>query len=415
MPLKLSKNQRLRTCLLLLFIVTACTHKKITQNENVNPVVLISLDGFRYDYIEKYQPPNLLKLIKNGVRAERMLPSYPSKTFPNHISIVTGMYPSKHGIVHNTFYDRELNDVYKMGKAFSEPKWMQGTPLWIHAERNGMTTASYFWPESDSTLEGLSASYSYKYDQQKPYQDRIDQIMNWLKLPLDKRPTFITSYFSWVDTIGHNFGTQSKQLKDAVLKMDSYIGDLKRRMDNELKFRVNLVIVADHGMTDIDYDKRVNWPDLDTFNNYKVVNGTTQLMLYANDKLKQSDMSKLVSRLNAKSNSRFIAYKKQDLPKHTHYFNNDRIADIILEAIPPIIFSHDNKSSHRYVGMHGYDPDTIPQMGAIFIANGPNFKQGMIVPPFRNIHIFPALAHILGLPIPSNIDGKLEVLKPFLK
>jgi len=419
---KLFKSRRRQLVpLLLIAFVVSCTQAEFTSNKTgalpdkvVNPVILISLDGFRYDYIEKFRPPNLLKLIETGVRAERMLPVYPSKTFPNHISLITGMYPSKHGIVHNSFYDRELDDVYKMGKAFQQPKWMQGTPLWIHAERNGMTTASFFWPESDSTLEGISASYSFKYDQQKPRQDRIDQMINWLKLPSSQRPNFITGYFSLIDVIGHQYGPSSPKVKDAVLEIDRYIGDLKNRIDNELDFDVNLVVVADHGMVDIDYNQRVIWSKLGAFENYKVINGTTQLMLYANSDVNQKDISKLVTQLNAQRKNRFKAYRKQDLPKHMQYFNNNRIADIIVEAIPPIIFGSHKKPHDPEFGMHGYDPDVIPEMAAIFIANGPNFKQGVVIPKFRNVHVFPALVDILKLPMPTNIDGKLEVLKPII-
>jgi len=416
MPYRLFKNRPMQLAwLLILLSIASCAQTEVSQNNNINPVVIISLDGFRYDYIEKYQTPNLLDLINTGVRAERMIPAYPSKTFPNHISIVTGMYPSKHGIVHNKFYDRELNDVYRMGKAFEQPKWMQGTPLWIHAVRNGMITANYFWAESDSTLEGLSSTYSHHYDKKKPYQERIDQIIDWLKLPQEKRPTFITGYFSLVDSIGHQHGPDSQQVKEAVLTMDNYMGQLKSRLDTELDFKVNLVIVSDHGMIDIDYEKRVVWPELNDFKNFKVVNGATQLMAYANESVNQSDIKALVTQLNAQSNNRFKAHKKQDLPKHTHYFNNDRVADIIVEAIPPFVFTSSRKNYYPYKGTHGYDPDIVKEMGAIFIANGPNFKEGVTIPEFRNIHVFPALVDILGLPMPTNIDGKLEVLKPILK
>ncbi len=160
--------------LLIFIIVFSLVNSTNASDKKQTPLILLSIDGFRYDYVEKYQPPNLSAMIKSGVRAERMLPIYPSKTFPNHISLVTGMYPSNHGIVHNSFYDKELDDVYKMGKAFSEPKWMQATPLWIHAERHGVKSASYFWPESDSTLEGLAASYSYQYNKKTPYIKRVN-------------------------------------------------------------------------------------------------------------------------------------------------------------------------------------------------------------------------------------------------
>jgi len=414
-------NKGLSRVLLALFIsaLYSCAQIRVKQvdipTDTITPVVLISLDGFRYDYIEKYQPPHLLELIRTGVRATKMLPVYPSKTFPNHISIVTGMYPSNHGIVHNKFYDRELDDVYAMAKAFDEPKWMQGTPLWIHAERNGMTTASYFWPESDSKLQNISSTYSYKYDKQRPYQERIDQIINWLKLPQAKRPTFISGYFSLVDTMGHNYGPDSNQVRDAVLKVDGHLGNLIRRINAELDFKVNLVVVSDHGMTDVDYEQTIVWNKLASLDDYIVVNGTTQLMLYAKNKTDPIALTSLVDKLNIQSNNRFSAYLKKELPKRLHYSGNDRIADIIVEAIPPIIFSNTNSMKNPYAGMHGYDPDTNPEMAAIFIANGPNFKQGVTIPAFRNIHVFPALIYILGLPMPEDIDGKLEVLKPILE
>ena len=420
MLIRLSSQGSMRV-LITLFIgaLYTCAQINVKQvdkpTETITPVVLISIDGFRYDYFEKYQPPHLLELIRTGVRATRMLPVYPSKTFPNHISIVTGMYPSNHGIVHNKFYDRDLDDIYTMGKAFDEPKWMQGTPLWIHAERNGMKTASYFWAESDSTLQGISATYSYKYDKQRPYQDRVDQIINWLKLPATQRPIFISGYFSLVDTIGHAYGPNSDQVKAAVLNVDGYLGNLIDRMNAELGFKVNLLVVSDHGMLEFDFEQKIDWRKIANFDDFMVVNGTTQLLLYSKNEVNQANLNSFVDKLNTQSNDRFKAYVKNDLPKRLHYSGNDRIADIIVEAIPPIIFSNTDSMKNPYVGMHGYDPDTNPEMGTIFIANGPNFKQGVTIPAFRNIHVFPVLVDILGLPMPEDIDGKLEVLKPILK
>lgn len=392
------------------FSVTA----KEIPHEEVTPLILISIDGFRYDYVEKYEPPNLLQMIKNGVRAERMIPSYPSKTFPNHITIVTGMYPSNHGIVHNSFYDKELDDVYKMGKAFFEPKWIQGTPLWIHAEKNGVKSASYFWPESDSTLQNTSASYSFKYNKQTPYQNRISKIIDWLKLPAIERPQFITSYFSLVDDKGHRFGPDSSQVKDAVLEVDRHIGILRERIAKELEFEVDIVLVSDHGMIKTGDENKIYWPKLYNFDTYKVINGTTQLMLYATNKTSKEEMSILVKALNSNSNGNFQAYLKNNLPKNLNHFNNQRIADIIIEARAPSVFSSKEKHSSLLNGMHGYNPFDVPEMGAMFIADGPSFKSGLTIPAFENIHVFPLLNHLLDLPMPTNIDGKLDVLRPII-
>lgn len=379
------------------------------------PLILISLDGFRYDYIEKYNAKNILEIAQQGVRAERMQPSYPSKTFPNHITLVTGMYPSRHGLVHNSFYDPALDDVYKMGKAKQQPLWLQGTPLWVLAEKNNLRSATYFWPESDAKIDGVLPSYYFPYKKSTPYQDRIDEILRWLKLPEEQRPTFITGYFSLVDSAGHEFGPNSEQVKDSVKVVDSYIGQLKRRIDSELKIDVNLVIVSDHGMVKVDSQKKIDWEKLQNLEGFKVINGSTQLMLYAKKDTGAEHIEKTINSLNQQSHGRFEATAKDKLPPNLHYQGNARIADIIVEARPPAIFASGESLKRKTNGMHGYNPYRIPEMGAIFIANGPAFKQGITIPSFENIHVFPLLATVLGLPIPKDIDGKVRVLKPILK
>ena len=390
-------------------------HSQTVKAPFVNPVVLISLDGFRYDYIEKHGAENLKSLAIQGVRAKSMQPSYPSKTFPNHITLVTGMYPSRHGLVHNNFYDAKLDDVYAMGKVKQQPLWLWGTPLWVLAEKNNVRSATYFWPESDAKIEGVLPSYYYSYNKKTPYQDRIDEIMRWLKLSEAERPGFITGYFSLVDGMGHGFGPDSVEVKEAVNTLDGYIGQLKQRINSELSFDVNLVIVSDHGMVNINKQSKIDWFELDKFNDYKVVNGSTQLMLYAKDDVNHATIIKDVEKLNQQSAGRYLALAKENLPERLHYSGSNRIADIVVEAIPPATFSDKRKMNDAVGGTHGFNPYNVPQMGAIFIANGPDFKQGLVIPKFENIHVFPMLATLLGLPIPKNIDGKLTVLAPILR
>jgi len=379
-----------------------------------NPVILISLDGFRYDYIEKYNAKNLKALARDGVRAERMQPSYPSKTFPNHITLVTGKYPSNHGLVHNSFYDEQLNDVYKMGKAKQQPLWLWGKPLWVLAEQNNVRSATYFWPESDAKIEGVLPSYYFPYNKSTPYQDRINEIMRWLKLPAEQRPQFITGYFSLVDTTGHEFGPDTEEVRIAVTKLDNYIGQLKQRISAELSFPVNLVIVSDHGMVSINKESKIDWANLNKFSNYKVVNGSTQLMLYAKEGVKNNTIVDDAELLSKQSKGRYLVYTKENIPDRLHYSGNYRIADIIAEAIPPVTFSDKKYLDKEIGGMHGFNPYLVKEMGALFIANGPDFKRGLEIASFENIHVFPMLATILDLPIPKDIDGQLSVLSPIL-
>ena len=381
----------------------------------INPVILFSLDGFRFDYLEKYHAPQLKALARHGVQAERMIPCYPSMTFPNHMCIATGMYPARHGLIHNQFYDRELDATYTMGKARGQPKWLLGTPLWTYAEQHNVRSATYFWPESDARINGVLPSYYYSYDKSTPNQTRIDQIIDWLKLPVDKRPFFITGYFSLVDSAGHGFGPDSEQVSEAVSQVDDYIGQLKARIDKELDFPVNLVVVSDHGMVEVNSASSIDWAALHDFRQFKVVSSSTQLMLYAKGNIDKNTISTIAARLDLISAGRYQTYTKTQWPKKLHYTDSDRIADIILEASPPAVFS-DKKFLHGATGgAHGFNPYTVPEMGAIFIANGPNFKQGVVIPAFENIHVFPAVLSILNLPVPTDIDGRLSVLAPVIQ
>jgi predicted AlkP superfamily pyrophosphatase or phosphodiesterase len=405
----------LRSFIIVIFLLSIFLSPFQVQGSDIkNPVILISLDGFRYDYIEKYNTKHLKALARDGVRAEKMQPSYPSKTFPNHITLVTGKYPSNHGLVHNRFYDEQLDDVYSMGKAKQQPLWLWGKPLWILAEQNNVRSATYFWPESDSKIEGILPSYYYPYNKSTPYQDRIDEIMRWLKLPENQRPRFITGYFSLVDSIGHEFGPDSQEVRVAVNKLDGYIGQLKQRISTELSFPVNLVIVSDHGMVAINKKSKIDWAQLNKFSNYKVVNGSTQLMLYANKGVNNNTIVYDAKLLAKQSQGRYLIYTKENIPARLHYSGNYRIADIVAEAIPPATFSDKEHLGKKIGGTHGFNPYLVEEMGALFIANGPDFKKGLVISPFENIHVFPILATILDLPIPNDIDGKLSVLKPIL-
>src|ERR1700722_9470026 len=212
-------------------------------------IILISADGFRYDLADKYNATNLLRLRNKGINAAYMQPSYPSLTFPNHYSIVTGLYPSHHGIVDNTFYDKQKNETYTIRnkKVVGDGTWYGGTPLWVLAEKQQMLSASFYWVASESAIQVVRPTYYYIYNDAIPIDKRIETVKNWLQLPEDKRPHFITFYFPQVDHQEHTYGPDSKEAEEAVHLVDESVGKLVRTVDS-LGLDVSFIFLADHGM-----------------------------------------------------------------------------------------------------------------------------------------------------------------------
>ncbi|MFC3031585.1 ectonucleotide pyrophosphatase/phosphodiesterase [Pseudoalteromonas fenneropenaei] len=371
-------------------------------------VVLISLDGFRWDYIEKFAAKNLAAIADKGVRAKRMQPVYPTKTFPNHLSMVTGLLPVNHGIIDNEFCDsaRQLQ-CYQMGMGKTDSSWVSGIPLWNLVKMNGLKSATYFWPESEARINGMVPDYYYYYSQHADYSQRVEQIMQWLRLPNGLRPTFVAGYFSLVDTIGHRYGPDSEQTKQAVLELDALIGLLYADLQT-LPFAVNLVIVSDHGMAQIDPKKAISYPSLPISNRWLVKNSESRLLLYAKSDAKV-DKAKQIELLKAAAKGRFKVLSDEQLAA-LHYQNSSRIPDIILETQPPRVFKGNEKLTD--LGIHGYvDADT---MDAIFIAAGPAFKTGLVLPVVENLDVYPTLAQVMGLTLFNQPDGDGATLAPAL-
>ncbi|WP_349314569.1 ectonucleotide pyrophosphatase/phosphodiesterase [Chitinophaga sp. MM2321] len=374
-------------------------------------VIMISIDGFRYDYAEKYQAENLLKLSDEGVRAAAMQPSFPTLTFPNHYSMVTGMYPAHHGLVDNLFYDRQRKAVYKVGdrNAVEDGTWYTGMPLWVLAEKQQMLSASYFWVGSESAIQNIRPSYYFKYHEKTAIDQRIQQVVNWLSMPEDQRPHLITFYFPEVDHMGHRYGPDSDSVRNAVQFVDAAIGSMTEAV-NKLNLPVNFIVVSDHGMTQADTVKTLSLPDVPVLKPLKVMAGNEKIMLYGNN---ETDIKAAYDYFK-KHENHYTAYLKKGTPERWHYGEEDvynRIGDIILLAAPGYAFRTSGKKMHP--GHHGYD-NNFTDMNAIFMAWGPDFKKHMRIPVFENVHVFPLVARILGLDITLPIDGKLEVLEPIL-
>ncbi len=378
-------------------------------------VILVSLDGFRYDYARRYHAQNLVSLAARGATApEGMIPSYPSVTFPNHYTIVTGLYPEHHGIVANSFYDpaRKATYDFRDPQSVADGTWYGGTPLWVLAEQQGMRSASFFWVGSEADVQGTRPTYYLKYDQKVPNQKRVDQVLAWLRLPPAQRPHFITLYFSDSDSAGHEHGPDSPQVADAVRELDGEIGRLVSGL-KAIDLPVDLLVVADHGMarvegSPIDLDRY----GLKTSFFEKIVG----LSLYPKS---EADAQAAYETLNGKSD-KFLVYRRAQVPANLHFDSNSREGDPIIVATGPyyVRVSADSQRPGVPAGAHGYDPSRVPETKALFVAAGPDIRSGIAVPSFENIDLYPLIAKILGLDITNlktgPIDGKLDKLHAIL-
>jgi len=375
-------------------------------------VVLVSLDGFRWDYAKRDGARHLLALGKQGVWApEGMLPSYPSLTFPNHYTLVTGLYPEHHGLVANSFFDAVRGARYGMSDAaaVTDGSWYEGTPLWSLAESQGMRTACFFWPGSEAKIAGYRPSYYLKFDDTIDGDARVDQVLAWLKLPEAERPHFITLYFSEPDHEGHEFGPDAPETKAAVLKVDALVGKLKAGLD-KTKLPVDLVVVSDHGML----KSEGGWVTLDAFADLTGFE-TVGSLLYGKT---EEDRARVYNQLK-KASSEFVVFRRKDVPAGLNYSENPREGDpVVIATGPYAIRAHGpppgKEDRAPTVGMHGFDAKKMPEMKASFFAVGPDIVVGKTVQPFENVNLYPWLAHMLGLIAPKT-DGSLNVLAGTLK
>lgn len=380
-------------------------------------VILISLDGFRYDYIDKYKPKTLNKLAKDGVRAKWMIPSFPTKTFPNHYTVATGLYPENHGIVENNIYD--FGTVFGLGKReeVQNTRWWLGEPIWVTAEKQGQKAGAFFFPGTEAEIAGYRPTYWKEYDGKIENKARVEQILAWLDLPVNKRPTFYTLYFSDTDDAGHKYSPDAPQTREAVLKVDKELKGLfnglkKRDIDSQ----VNIIIVSDHGMATVLPE---NYMILDDYFDFDL----TERILWTGEIVqifpKAGKDDEIMSKL--KSLDRATCWKKADIPERLHYSTGKRVAPIVCSAQEGFYLTsrdylkkqQEKNDWNTTKGAHGYD-NKYQSMQATFIAHGAVFKKGYVAEPFENIHIYELMCKILNLK-PAPNDGDLSKVSSMLK
>ena len=390
-------------------IATVWAAACVAQGPVQPPLILISIDGFRADYLDRGLSPNLLALATDGVRAERMIPAFPSITFPNHYTLVTGLYPDHHGIVNNTFEDPAIPGVFKMASQ-EEAWWDEATPIWVTAERQGVPTATMFWPGSDVAIHGVRPQHWKPFNGAMPDDARVDQVLSWLDLPPGERPRFVTLYFNMVDTFGHLFGPDAAQTGQAIAATDKAIG----RLLAGLKARglaVNLIIVADHGMAATAPERTIVLDDLID---------TAAVHIVFNDAVSGVDIPDTPAGLAARAkllapHDHMTCWNKADIPARLHYGRNPRVPDVVCMAeVGWLLETRAGLAARHFplLGEHGYD-NQDPRMGALFIANGPAFRHGVVIKPFPNVDVYPLMTRILGLKAEAD-DGDPAALEPIL-
>lgn len=381
-------------------------------------LILVSIDGWRWDYLDRFAPPVLSRMAAEGVRADGLIPQFPSKTFPNHYTLVTGLRPAHHGIISNNMRDPAIPGEFSLSnrEVQLDTRWWGGEPIWNTVQRQGRIAAAMFWPGSETVIGGGQATYWTPYQDDLPHDDRVNQILAWLRMPDGKRPSFLTLYYSDVDNAGHRDGPDAAQVREAALRVDRSLDDLVAGVKAiGLADRVHYVVTSDHGMSALSPDRVIvldHYVDVSTVD---VVDWAPVLSLVPKD----GDVEKLYAALKDK-HPHLHVYRRDEIPAEYGIAGHPRL--------PPVVGIADdgwNIASARDVrrwsaeerrpqgGTHGYDA-RVQSMQGLFIAQGPRIARGLRVKPFENIHVYEFMCAVLGL-TPAKNDGDPAVTRDMLR
>ncbi len=385
----------------------------VAPSRHVTPLLLISIDAFRPDYLDRGVTPTLNRLAATGVRATAMQPSFPTLTFPNHYTLVTGLYPDHHGVVDNTMYDPRLGR-FSLGnrKAVADSRWWnEAEPIWVTADRHGLKTATMFWPGSGTRIRGYRPDHWRAYNGKLTPTQRVDQVLAWLDLPPGQRPSFITLYFDRVDHAGHEYGPDAKQTDAAVARIDRALARLLAGLrQRHLYHHINLIVVSDHGMARSPASHTIELDRLIDLRDVRIVSMGELAGL-----IPRPGHRKAVRAALLRPHRHMRCWDRHDIPARLHYGSNPRVPAIVCSPqtgwrISTSAWMATHKPS---AGSHGYD-NADPRMRALFIAHGPAFRRGLVVPEFPNVDVYPLMMHLLGLP-PQPNDGHFDAVRDMLR
>lgn len=388
--------------LLRLSLLVFTTMSTPVETEAQPLTILISIDGFRWDYQGMTETPVLDALAARGV-SSRLIPTFPTMTFTSHHSIATGLHPAEHGVVGNTMYDPGIAGRFSMGKAemVRDGRWWGGEPIWVTVEKAGRIAATYFWPGTEAVIGGVRPTHWVAYDDDTPNGARIDTMLAWLDSLPEERPAFGTLYFSHVDGAGHRHGPDSEEVRRAVAETDRLLGLLVSGLEDlGLMGETNLVIVADHGMAQLSPDSVIyidDYVDTDQI-------GVLSLGQYVSLQPDSSHIDEVFSSLEA-AHPALKVYRRGSIPERFHLDGHVRTPPII-----GVVRSGWSVSTRSWVsrhenpflgGGHGYDNEH-PDMAGLFIAAGPAFKRGVTIPRVDAVDVYNMLASSLGLEPAQN-------------
>lgn len=372
--------------------------------------LVVSMDGFRWDYPERYSLAQIKAFGEKGVRAEGLQPSFPSKTFPNHFTLATGLYPDHHGIVMNSFFDPEENRAYRISdrSAVMDGSFYQGEPIWVTAEKQGVKTASFYWVGSEAAIQGIQPAFWKEYDHHFPYGQRIDTVIHWFSLPQTERPALVMLYFDEPDGAGHTYGPEHPETGRTLQEMDSLFAVLLQKLAAlPLYDSLNIILLSDHGMGSIAPERSIFLDSLLSAHwVLQAQGGNPVYNLQVATGFIDSVMQVLSSTPHLK------AWKKGEAPSYLHYYKNARLLDVTVAADSAWSIYWGSKS-YASRGTHGFDP-TQKDMRAIFMAAGPSFREGYQRGRFENVEVYGIIARLLGIK-PAATDGEIENLSDIFR
>jgi arylsulfatase A-like enzyme len=379
-------------------------------------LILISIDGFRWDYRDLYETPAMDRLAARGIYAESLRPVFPVLSFPNHYSIATGLYPASHGIIANDFPDPVSHDwyMYKNPKSVQQGRWYGGEPIWVAAEKHRMVSAAFFWVGTEADIQGITPTYWNQFNDDVSGEQRVAQVLEWLAMSSEKRPHFISLYFEQVDVDTHHNGVGSTESIEAIKKVDRYISMLLDGIEAlPHGEQVYIVLVSDHGQSS--YDQNAESFVLDQvleLNGVSIIEGGTYAFLFFDeeDPARAKQMRDDINR--AWSHGR--AWLPGEAPETWHVKADSGFPDVIIQSDPHFgVVSGRDKLQIENLGSHGWPP-SFKDMHGIFIAAGPRLPKGKKIPAISAVDIYPMMMEILEIPISTPIDGDADKLTSFL-
>lgn len=373
--------------------------------------ILVSLDGFRADFLNRGLTPTLNSFIAQGVSPPYLLSSFPSVTFPNHYTLVTGLFPESHGVVGNSFWDPHLQEeFYYTNKSSSmQAKWWGGEPVWITAEKRGVRTGIHMWPGSEAHIGDLEPSFVDPYNGTEVLPRKVERVLELLDLPgpndrttgaSDQRPQLIAAYVPNVDGDGHKYGPNSTEIRDTIKHVDDMLHGLFVGLEERnLTDIVNVIVVSDHGMATTSTDRLIQLDDLVDVDRIEHTDGWP---LYGLRPKKSENLTAIYKEISSKvaDNPNIDVYLRDtNMPERYHFSRNDRIAPLWVVprtgwAIVPkrefdIELARQNNEVYHPRGLHGYDHED-PLMRAIFVARGPAFPHQ----PNSKLEVFRTCIHV---------------------